>query len=339
MKATDITELYEELDESGVQYRGYSVKHRGRFVSRTTSTRIQDFITKESDSRASFNFTYQAARFEEGWLLESLGYLYEQKWISDVLRKIKVGKEASVYLCRSGAHIDAPLVAAKVYRPRMLRSLRKDFMYREGRAVLDEDSNEIRDLGMLKAQHNRTMYGEEIRLQDWIAHEFTALQELFDAGGDVPHPYEMTEKAILMGYIGDENFAAPLLSEVTLELDEAAELFPRVLHTINLLLTTGWVHGDLSAYNILYWQGDFALIDFPQVIPVDGNRNAFAIFQRDMARLCEYFNDQGLSLQPRILAEEFWRAYGHHLHPEIHPSLLEAGDQRDRQVWEEQKNS
>ncbi len=122
---------------------------------------------------------------------------------------MKAGKEASVYLCRSGGKVQTPLVAAKVYRPRMLRNLKNDQLYREGRAVLDEDGKRVLDLGMLKAQRKRSVYGEQVRRQSWIAHEFTALQALAAAGGDVPFPYAMASKAVLMGYLGDEMLAAP----------------------------------------------------------------------------------------------------------------------------------
>ena len=87
------------------------------------------FVRAQEISR-EFQFTYKAARFEEAWLLDSLFEIAEHKWISDVLRKVKGGKEASVYLCRSGVAVDAPLVAAKVYRPRMLRNLKNDQQYR-----------------------------------------------------------------------------------------------------------------------------------------------------------------------------------------------------------------
>ncbi len=50
------------------------------------------------------------------------------------------------------------------------------------------------------------------------------------------------------------------------------------------------MHGDLSAYNILYWEGHIALIDFPQVVPARDNRNAYAIFERDVTRLCAVFH-------------------------------------------------
>jgi len=174
----------------------------------------EKFVHAQDDSTGAFHFTYKAARFEEGWLLDSLGYFYEQGWISDVLRKVRAGKEASVYLCRSGEQVDAPLVAAKVYRPRMLRNLKNDQLYRVGRAVLDENGRRIVDLGMLKAQKKRSVYGEQVRHQSWIAHEYTALQALYAAGADVPRPYEMAANAILMGYLGDETLPAPALNEV-----------------------------------------------------------------------------------------------------------------------------
>jgi RIO kinase 1 len=306
---------------------------RRQETPKKTPANIAQFIQSQDDSLQSFEFTYRAARFEEGWLLESLGHFYEQHWISDVLRKVKVGKEASVYLCRSGEQVQAPLVAVKVYRPRMLRNLKNDQLYREGRAVLDENGNRIVDLGMLKAQHKRSMYGEQIRHQSWIAHEFAALRALCEAGGDVPRPYEMAPKAILMGYLGDETLPAPTLNTVTLDPGEAHPVFERILRNIEIMLAHEIVHGDLSAYNILYWKGDIALIDFPQVVSARGNRNAFAIFERDMTRLCEYFSDQGLALQPRRLAAELWTARGYHLGPDIHPRLLDGGDPRDRQIW------
>jgi RIO kinase 1 len=321
----------------GVPSEAATSRHRqprNNLVPRKASASTSQFIRSQDDSFHSFEFTYHAARFEEGWLLESLGYFYEQHWIADVLRKVKVGKEASVYLCRSGQQVQSPFVAAKVYRPRMLRNLKNDQLYREGRAVLDESGHPIVDLGMLKAQHKRSVYGEQVRHQSWIAHEFYTLQALSELGASVPRPYEMAPKAILMDYLGDETLPAPVLAEVSLGVKEASSLFKRILHDIHLLLSIGHVHGDLSAYNILYWNGDFFLIDFPQVVPIQGNRNAYAIFERDITRLCEYFVDQGLSVQPQRLAAELWKAHGYRLKPEVDPRLLDAADPLDRQLWQ-----
>jgi RIO kinase 1 len=332
-------ETFEKIKKSGSRAAaGESAAGRHRMprhlpVQKKTTAVTTEFIHAQDDSVRSFEFTYKAARFEEGWLLDSLGYFYEQGWISDVLRKVKAGKEASVYLCRSGGQVQAPLMAAKVYRPRMLRNLKNDQLYREGRTVLDENGRAVLDLGMLKAQKKRSVYGEQVRRQSWIAHEFTVLQALNAAGGDVPFPYAMAARAVLMGYLGDELQAAPTLNTVNLTDEERGPLFERILKNVDLLLGIGWVHGDLSAYNILYWQGQIALIDFPQVVPARDNRNAYALFERDLTRLCGYFSDQGLALHPRRIAADLWTGRGYRLGPDVHPSLLDADDPRDRQLW------
>jgi RIO kinase 1 len=145
----------------------------------------------------------------------------------------------------------------------------------------------------------------------------------------------MAHNAILMGYIGDEASAAPTLNTVTLDPEEIEPLYECILHNIEIMLAHGIVHGDLSAYNVLYWMGDFALIDFPQVVSPTGNRNAFAIFERDVTRLCEYFIGQGLSLNPSRVAADLWTAYGYRLRPEVDPRLLDADDPTDRKLWKQ----
>jgi RIO kinase 1 len=305
-------------------------------MTRKLISEERKFVREQDDSSASFKFTYKAARFDEWWLLESLGDFYEHQWISDVLRRLKGGKEASVYLCRSGPAIDAPLVAAKVYRPRSLRNLKNDGQYRTGRADLDESGNVIVDDGALHAMEKRTTFGEELRHQSWIAYEFQTLETLHAAGADVPRPHAMEKNAILMEYIGDIDMAAPTLNAVPLDPDEAAPLYARVIRNIDLLLSKKRIHGDLSAYNILYWDGDITLIDFPQVVPPEGNPAAWAIFQRDITRICQYFASQGLKHNPRKLAADLWTSHGHRITKEVDPRHLDPDKKEDRHLWEKQ---
>jgi RIO kinase 1 len=296
--------------------------------------KIATEIVEQDDSQESFDFTYQASRHERWWLIDSLGMFYEQQWIDDVLRLVKGGKEANVYQCQGNASTNAPFIAAKVYRPRSLRNLRNDSLYREGRANLDADGHEIRDDRMQRAMRKRTDYGLELLHTSWLAHEFTALQLLHAAGADVPMPYASGNNAILMGYIGDENAAAPTLSSVVLDPADSRPLFDRVLHNIEIMLQQDLIHGDLSAYNVLYWEGQITLIDFPQAISPQSNRNAFRIFERDVIRICEYFARQGVRSSPRKLAADLWTSHGYRLTPDVHPSLLNAEDQGDRKYWE-----
>lgn len=338
MSTKNFQTYFDELDDLDLDEKG-----RTRAPLRNPKKVLptnQTFLRQQDDSRGSFRFTYKAARFESWWLLDSLGDFYEHQWISDVLRRVKGGKEASVYQCRAGSGIPGGgLAAAKVYRPRSLRNLKNDAVYREGRTDLNEDGNTLFKDADVHAMQKRTSYGEELRHTSWIAHEFTTLQALHAAGLDVPEAYAMAKNAILMGYIGDPATCAPALSEISLDRNEAKTLFDRVMRNIDAMLAANWIHGDLSAYNILYWEGEITLIDFPQVVPSDGNRNAFKIFERDVIRVCEYFARQGVKTDPRKLAAEMWTAHGHKTRQEVDVRLLDAEDPKDRALWQKQNKN
>jgi RIO kinase 1 len=272
---------------------------------------------EQVDTLQDYDFTYKASRHEEWWLLDSLGPFYNEQWFDDVLRIIKGGKEASVYLCQANPSAPTDLIAAKVYRPRSLRNLRKDHLYREGRARLDTDGLEIVDERMDRAIQKNTDFGQQIMHRSWIEHEFRTMQKLHHAGCDIPAPYASGHNAILMDFIGDEHVAAPTLNGVRLDPKEAHTLFERVVYNLELMLAHQRVHGDFSAYNILYWDGEISLIDFPQAINPHRNPNAYPIFQRDVLRICEYFAAQGVASNPEKLADDLWAAKNYSTAPNI----------------------
>lgn len=344
MNTNDYLKFFDELDDDDaldafLQFDAQRPRHPKNRLPKKLEAEEHAFILAQDANRGSMKFTYNAARFEEGWLLDSLRGFYEHEWISDVLRVVKGGKEASVYQCRVGTAVPAKLAAAKVYRPRMLRNLRNDHLYREGRADLDDEGRVVLDEGKAKAMRQRTQYGRDLLHQSWIAYEFTTMQTLHDAGADVPEPYTMAGNAILMGYIGDIGEAAPALNEIDLDHDEARSLLERTVSNIDIMLAKEVIHGDLSAYNILYWEGNIFLIDFPQVVSPKENRNAYRIFERDVTRVCDYFREQGVQANPRMLSRELWTSHGYRLQQEVHPRLLDAEDPKDRKLWLKQSNS
>ncbi|HEY5731547.1 MAG TPA: RIO1 family regulatory kinase/ATPase [Anaerolineales bacterium] len=342
MNTDEYIELFDDLDDNEQTYNFLNKgKRRKRFPDRhfkDVRARDREFLKGQDDSSQNFNFTYKAARFEEWWLLESLGDFYEHQWITDVLRRVKGGKEASVYMCRGGDAVGSKLVTAKVYRPRVLRNLKNDAIYRTGRIDLDISGNAIVKEADQNAIRHRTNYGEGLRHQSWIAYEFKTLEMLHEAGADVPRPYAMEKNAILMDFIGEVDRAAPTLNSVSLDPIEAKRLFGRVILNVDLLLSNGRIHGDLSAYNILYWDGGITLIDFPQVVSPDDNPSAWVIFLRDVTRICQYFNSQGVKSNPRKIAADLWTSHEHKMIQEVHPLYLDADDMADRNLWEKQKN-
>ncbi|MFN2163026.1 MAG: RIO1 family regulatory kinase/ATPase [Candidatus Promineifilaceae bacterium] len=272
-----------------------------------------------------FNPTYTPAQHEALWLMESLAEFYQQELISDVEALVKGGKEANVYRCAAHPATGETWLAVKVYRPRMFRNLRNDHRYRLGRTMLTPDGRPVkaRDERVKRAIEGKSAFGKQVAHTSWLMHEFTTLELLYEAGAAVPRPIAAGDNAILMGYVGDGNLAAPALNEVNLPQEDVRPLLQKVIQNISLMLAYGRVHGDLSAYNILYWEGEVTLIDFPQVVnsKVDGytrhpfgsavNPDAYDILQRDVVRVCDYFKSQGARVDGQRLADELWRRYVH----------------------------
>lgn len=302
----------------------------------SASTPIQPIVIEEEEK---LRMTYKASRYEEIWLIDSLQSFFTQKWFDDVLRVVKGGKEASVYLCQGNETTGAAYLAAKVYRPRQFRNLRNDWLYREGRLNLDESGNEIKNKGLRHAIHKKTEFGRELMHTSWLEHEFQTMRILHEAGADVPFPYANSENTILMSYYGDDVMGAPTLNDVHLGTPEARELYERVINNIDLMLSHGRIHGDLSAFNILYWEGDIVLIDFPQAIDPNINRSAYRIFERDVLRVCEYFQRHGVRTDPRKLAADLWAKHDQRMVPLVDPKALGEDNDDERDIWESLKNT
>jgi RIO kinase 1 len=274
-----------------------------------------------SDVELGFETTYRPSRHEEGWLLSSLHSFYNEGLITDVLALVKGGKEASVYLCQANPTTGLDLLAAKVYRPRMFRNLRNDAMYRRGREVLTAQGRPAgKQAGTFaRAIRNKTTFGLQAAHTSWLMHEFMALEQLYAVGAAVPRPVSSSDNAILMSYHGAQAMAAPTLNTVSLELKEAERLFQEVLRNVDLMLQQDLVHGDLSAYNILYvvkeggsgaaGGAEIVIIDFPQVVNLHTNPKARFILRRDIQRVCEYFASQGVACDPEVVFDELWGRY------------------------------
>ena len=307
---SDDYEQYEErfnpllTDRKARRKRKPAVNHRAK----KDDKQIINEIAETMGIEGGFHTTYQPSKHEAGWLLAALKSFYDQSLITDVLSLVKGGKEASVYRCQAHPSIGEEFLAAKVYRPRMFRSLRNDSMYRQGRHTLTCDGKvaENTDHRIVSAIRKKTTYGIQAAYTSWLMHEYTTLQTLHQLGAAVPQPFAAGENSILMTYCGDDRMAAPTLNTVTLEQDEAKSLFTEVMQNAELMLQNNLIHGDLSAYNILYWEGQITVIDFPQVTNSHANDNAHFILKRDINRVCDYFAKQGVDCDANTLMDDLW---------------------------------
>lgn len=307
------TESYDEFDVythlPGLKQR---VVRESRVVGkqRPRSAEPTEWLTSQIEGEDELPITYGAGANEERLLREALTIFYRDNVITEVVARVKGGKEANVYCCRAHPKTGMDLIAAKVYRPRIHRTLRNDAIYKEGRMMLDDEGKGIRRNERTKrAIAKKTDFGQEIITFSWIEHENDMLQKLHAAGADVPRPIAHEGSAILMAYYGDINNPAPTLNGVTIERREAAAMFDRLMWHVELMLAHNTVHGDLSPYNVLYWDGKAVVIDFPQAIVALKNPHARRLLQRDIDRLAQYFARYGVETDTAALGNALWQQF------------------------------
>lgn len=301
----DFMEEWEkDLDSRPRHPRGASIKRR-----RERAEAAQLLVESSDNAEGGFNPTFHASRHEREWILTYLGPFYDDHLITDVLRQVKGGKEATVYCCAAHPGTGRSLIAAKVYRPRMFRNLRNDAVYRQGRAVLDARGKVVHDQRELRALQGNSAFAQEARQTSWRVTEYETLRRLYAAGAAVPQPLAHSENAILMEYLGEAELAAPILHQVRLAREEAQPLFEEIIANIGLFLAHDLIHADLSAHNILYWNGAVKIIDFPQAVPASQNPEAFALLLRDVERVCQYFARYDVAADPLRITTDFWAEY------------------------------
>jgi RIO kinase 1 len=222
--------------------------------------------------------------------------------ITQVVRPIKSGKEASVHLCRGNvSETGESLLALKVYHPLDRRDFRDEGLYRDGEYI---KARRVR-----VALEKKTAFGREVQGAIWVNREWEMLRALSAAGADVPRPIARTEDAILMTYIGDADDAAPQLRSLKPSRAEAEDLFRGVMRNVELFLYRNVIHGDLSPYNVLVWEGRVTVIDLPQAVDPRKNRHAHALLERDVERVCEFFERFGVRQNAHRLAADLWTSW------------------------------
>ena len=222
--------------------------------------------------------------------------------IDEVMRPLKSGKEAAVYVVRAGGEIRC----AKVYKDMAQRSFQQRVQYQEGRKV--RGSREARAIG------KASKYGRKQQETAWKNTEVDALYQLRDAGVRVPEPYGYYHGVLVMELVVDaDGHSAPRLCEVEL-LPEQARGFHRFLvRQVVKMLCIGLIHGDLSEYNVLVGPEGPVIIDLPQVVSAAGNNAARAMLLRDVNNLTASLGFWAPDLLETWYAEEMW-------------ALFEAGD-------------
>ena len=180
--------------------------------------------------------------------------------VDEIVAVLGTGKEADVYL---GLWKGAPLVL-KVYR-------------------------------LHRTPHRKkAMLGYAVDIMGAIAaREFTILEKAYRAGVPVPTPARRVDNMFTMRYLGSDT-KAPLLKDI--ELNELQEVANQAVCLVEKMLDAFIVHGDLSEYNIVYWDACLFVIDFPQAVDFSSRvsrhiqvKEAEPLLIRDLTNLQNFF--------------------------------------------------
>lgn len=238
---------------------------------------------------------------------KSIEPLVEDGLVDEVLRPLKSGKEAAVYVVISEGEIRC----AKVYKEADKRGFHKQAQYQEGRKV--------RNSRQARAMNKHTKFGRRQQEEVWQNAEVDALYRLAAAGVRVPRPYNFVGGVLLMELVTDgQGNAAPRLNDLELSQEEALKYHGLLIREVVRMLCAGIVHGDLSEYNILMDADGPVIIDLPQAVDAAANNNAAGMLGRDVDNLAAYFGRFAPELLATRYGKEIWKLYESGLlHPDV----------------------
>jgi RIO kinase 1 len=224
--------------------------------------------------------------------------LIEEGLIDSVVRQLKSGKEADVFVVRCGDDT----CAAKVYKEANKRGFRQAVDYTENRKV--------RNSRQARAMTKRTAYGREQQEAAWQSAEVDALYRLAAAGVRVPQPHNFHDGVLLMELVADgQGAAAPRLNDLSFTEAEARELHGTLIDEVVRMLCAGVIHGDLSEFNILLAGDGPVIIDLPQAVDAAGNNHAPRMLLRDVDNLRNFFGQYAPALLATRFGPEIWALY------------------------------
>lgn len=221
--------------------------------------------------------------------------------VDDVdLGVIKTGKEAQVNLIERHDHSGRSCVfARKRYLPREVKAKGElqalgvqrsstfvnDVQYREGR--------QFRKSRDRRAVERMSTYGKRLLQDRWMGHEYEVMSRLWQAGMAAPYPIAYDGNVFDLEYVGDDDRAAPQLQAARLDADALHRAFGQLVSGLEILVGEGYAHGDLSAYNLLWWDDTLWFIDFPQAVDIAENPQGLEFLHRDVLNVCGWFAHQG----------------------------------------------
>ncbi|GAB1601211.1 serine/threonine-protein kinase RIO1-like [Argonauta hians] len=190
--------------------------------------------------------------------------------IDDINGCISTGKEANVYHATGKDNFD---MAVKIYKTSIL-------------VFKDRDKYVT---GEYRFRHGYCKRNPRKMVKTWAEKEMRNLQRIHQSGILCPKPILLRSHVLLMEFIGQDGWPAPLLHEAVLTDSKARELYlDCILMMRTLYHDCRLVHADLSEFNMLFHEGKIYLIDVSQSVEHD-HPNALFFLRKDCTNVTDFF--------------------------------------------------
>ncbi|WP_135667241.1 serine/threonine-protein kinase RIO2 [Halorhabdus rudnickae] len=211
----------------------------------------RELIERKTIQYEGFRLTF------EGYDALALHTFAERDTIEEVGSSLGVGKESDVYEVRS-------------YKPLALKYHREGYTnFRE--VMREREYTADRD-------HVSWLYTARKAAE----REYAVLEALYP-GVRVPRPVDHNRHAIVM-----ERMDGVELSQTKLESQQVRPVLDLILQEVQNAYEAGYVHADMSEYNVFVAEDGVTVFDWPQAVETE-HENARELLGRDVENVLGYF--------------------------------------------------
>ena len=126
----------------------------------------------------------------------------------------------------------------------------------------------------------------------WCTKEYKNLIRAYNQGISVPKPIFFNGNIIAMEFIGDEQPALTLREIKDVSYDQFKSIIEQIK---NLYVKTKLVHGDLSEYNIFYYNQNIIIFDMAQSV-LTSHPLAETLLERDIKNIITFFQKRKIKV-------------------------------------------
>jgi len=230
-----------------------------RLTAEEVDYRLDRMLDREFLERKTIQYEGVQLTFA-GYDVLALRAFAERDSVEGFGAPLGVGKESDVYEVQS-------------FRPMALKFHREGYtQFREVHRGRDYTSEK---------EHTSWLYTARKAAE----REYDALETLYPAV-NVPRPVDQNRHAIVM-----EKIDGTELSKAKLEPSQASGVLDLILREVAAAYREGYVHADVSEYNVFVNEDGVVLFDWPQATPTD-HENARELLDRDVENIVAYFQQK-----------------------------------------------